>query len=190
MNPSMEEKKPVLVVRAPHYDTSVTEASCVAKEAKDIGLVKIPGGVYMRETDRPPVGPDGKSPCTTIYYMMTSTCPVGKMHYNAKGRSIHVVQKGRGVYVLIHPDGTVEEFVVGLNHARGEVSQFIVPPKVWKGCYILPGEEDKKETNEDILLASEVVVPGFDFQDMVMMDKDTLAGLVGETRAKQYEFML
>lgn len=180
-----------VTVTPPSYSNEEEESPEVKELIKSLNMIHIPGGVYLKETDRPPiVESTGKSPCTTIYYLMTNRYPIGKMHYNKIGRSIHIVQKGRGVYVLIYPNGEVKTFKVGLDHSKGEISQFVVPANVWKGCYIISKDESEDESNGDLLFASEVVVPGFDFEDMVMMDMDTLVGLVGEERAEQFKFML
>lgn len=180
-------KNPAVI--QPSYNIDEEEGSNVKELIESLNMIKIPGGVYLKETDRPqPI--QGKSPCTTIYYLMTSTTPIGKIHYNKTGRSIHIVQKGRAVYVLIYPNGDIKTFTVGLNHSKGEVSQFVVPANVWKGCYVISGDDFKTESNEDFLFASEVVVPGFDFEDMVMMDMDRLVALIGEEKADLFKFML
>lgn len=175
-------------VRCPSYDI-LAESGPTVKDL--IKTLNIPTDFYLKETDRPAPTKEGtKSACTTIYYLISSKNPIGKMHRNTQGRSIHVVQKGRGVYVLIYPDGSIESFIVGMDHSKGEVSQFIVPPNVWKGCYVCPQTDDQEETNDDLIFASEVVIPGFDFTDMDFMDEERLVKLVGTEKADQLKFML
>lgn len=127
-------------------------------------LIKHPEGGYYRETDRSPyttLNKDGatRNYSTLIYYLLTPDSPRGRFHYN-ENRIIHTLHKGRGQYVLIYPDGRVHSFKVGYNVADGELSQWVVPGGVYKASFVLENNE-----LDDGLLISEVVVPGFDFQD-------------------------
>ncbi len=112
------------------------------------------------------------------------------MHTNVLSRTIHILQRGRGKYVLIHPDNRIETFIVGFNAEKGERTQWVVEPGVYKGCVLLPLTEGAEESNQDILWVSEVVVPGFDFQDMKFLDKGKLSEKVGEEKAVEMEFLL
>ncbi|CAL9728290.1 hypothetical protein MOUN0_D00716 [Monosporozyma unispora] len=127
-------------------------------------LLKHPEGGYFKETDRSPFttkNKDGKirNYSTLIYYLLTPDGPRGRFHYN-ENRIIHTLHRGRGQYVLIYPDGHVHSFKVGYDVANGEVSQWVVPGGVYKASFVLENDE-----LDDGLLISEVVVPGFDFED-------------------------
>lgn len=167
----------------------------------DWSMIKHPEGGYFKETDRSPfemsVGEQSMSVIpqnektvvrnysTLIYYLLTTNSPVGKLHKN-KNRIIHILQRGKGQYVLIHPDGTIKSFRVGFDYANGEVSQWVVPGGVYKASFLLPN----KEFNNGLLI-SEVVVPGFDFDDhMFMPDYNTLQELVGNDNATKLKFLL
>ncbi|SMN22562.1 similar to Saccharomyces cerevisiae YML079W Non-essential protein of unknown function with structural resemblance to plant storage and ligand binding proteins [Maudiozyma saulgeensis] len=173
---------------------------------KDWQMIKHREGGYFKETDRSPftmtVGEQSmavdrskdsqtentviRNYSTLIYYLLTTDSPVGKLHKN-KNRIIHILQRGKGQYVLIHPDGTIKSFRVGFDYANGEVSQWVVPGGVYKASFLLPNEEFS-----DGLLISEVVVPGFDFDDhMFMPNYETLVQLVGDTQtAQKLKFLL
>lgn len=171
------------------------------KLIKDWSMIKHQEGGYFKETDRSPftmtVGEQSMSVTpgnettvvrnysTLIYYLLTTNTPVGKLHKN-KNRIIHILQRGKGQYVLIHPDGTIKSFRVGFDYANGEVSQWVVPGGVYKASFLLPNEEFNNG-----LLISEVVVPGFDFEDhMFMPDYNTLQQLVGNDNATKLKFLL
>ncbi|KAM0552160.1 hypothetical protein ACHAO7_004641 [Fusarium culmorum] len=49
---------------------------------------------------------------TTIFYLLTPRQSKGNFHRN-RSRVIHTLHRGRGRYVLLHPDGRIESFVVG-----------------------------------------------------------------------------
>ncbi|VEU22673.1 DEKNAAC103749, partial [Brettanomyces naardenensis] len=116
---------------------------------------------------------------TLIHYLITCDAPMGRFHVN-RSRITHILQRGRGQYVLVYPDGTVKTFIVGFNTERGEVDQWVVPGGVYKASFLLPLDETKGESDEDHLLISEIVVPGFDFEDHKFMPSDrVLEGLVG-----------
>ncbi|CAR26652.1 hypothetical protein ZYGR_0H04710 [Zygosaccharomyces rouxii] len=122
---------------------------------------------------------------TLIYYLLTPSSPIGRMHKN-KNRIIHILQKGKGQYVLIYPDGRVKSFKVGFNHSQGEVSHWVVPGGVYKASFVQPNEEFSNG-----LLISEVVVPGFEYIDHNFMSGlEELQKLVGEDRAEQLKFLI
>lgn len=122
---------------------------------------------------------------TLIFYLLTPSSPIGKFHKN-KNRIIHILQKGRGQYVLVYPDGRVKSFKVGFNRSEGEVSQWVVPGGVYKASFLLSNEEFSNG-----LLISEVVVPGFEYLDHNFISgPEELKTLVGEDKAKQLEFLI
>lgn len=127
---------------------------------------------------------------TLIYYLLTPEIPYGRFHKN-KNRIIHILQKGRGQYVLVYPDGSVKSFIVGFDHAKGEVSQWVVPGGVFKASFLLPSGDSSEESADDHLLISEVVVPGFEYDDHEFLEGvESLAKLVGEEKSKELSFLL
>lgn len=173
----------------------------------DWALIQHPEGGYFKETDRSPftmtvlsessaVGQGVAAPSqqsgtvtrnysTLIYYLLTPDRPVGKFHKN-KNRITHILQRGKGQYVLIYPDGQVKSFKVGFDYRNGEVSQWVVPGGVYKASFLIPNEEFHNG-----LLISEVVVPGFDFEDHSFMSgREELVELVGDEKAAKLDFLL
>lgn len=173
----------------------------------DWGLIQHQEGGYFKETDRSPfmmtvsdensaIGQDvegssagpttvSRNYSTLIYYLLTPDRPVGKLHKN-KNRITHILQRGKGQYVLIYPDGRVKSFKVGFDYKNGEVSQWVVPGDVYKASFLAPNEEFSNG-----LLISEVVVPGFDFKDHNFMSgRQELVELVGDETAEKLEFLL
>ncbi|CEP63569.1 Cff1p LALA0_S08e05600g [Lachancea lanzarotensis] len=179
----------------------------------NFGLVKHAENGYFKETDRSPFvlkygndntdegqsdqasvmptstqEPEYKSErnfSTLIYYLLTPDAPVSKMIMNTS-RNIHILQRGRGQYVLIYPDGKVKSFKVGFDYANGEVSQWVVPGGVWKASFLLTNEEFYNG-----LLISEVVVPGFEYADYKPFSGfEQLVELVGEEQAEVLKSLL
>lgn len=125
-----------------------------------------------------------RSYSTLIYYLLTPSSPVGKLHKN-RNRIIHILQRGRGQYVLIYPDGRIKSFKVGFDYANGELSQWVVPGGVYKASFVLPNEDFSNG-----LLISEVVVPGFEYADHNFMSGyEELKELVGEQKANNLQFL-
>ncbi|KAK7206787.1 RmlC-like cupin domain-containing protein [Myxozyma melibiosi] len=169
-------------------------------------LPHIEGG-YFVETDRDPISlpspfePDSadnnskddskddsnntRNRSTLIYYLLTRRSPLGRFHRN-KGRTIHLLHSGRARYVLVHPDGSVETFVVGHDVANGERLQWIVEGGDYKASFLLPDDD-----THDHCLISEVVIPGFDYRDHnFLSSRQELVDLAGEQFAKDYAWLL
>ncbi|KAK9447782.1 RmlC-like cupin domain-containing protein [Limtongia smithiae] len=148
-------------------------------------------GGYFVETDRSalvmpnPYNPTAADPTRTlstlIYYLLTPHSPIGRFHRN-KSRTIHLLHKGRATYVLIHPDGSMETYVVGHDVAKGEKLQWIVEGGDYKASFVDAGEE---------CLISEVVIPGFEYTDHnFMATRDELVSLIGEEQAQEWDWLL
>ncbi|SCU80892.1 LANO_0B01442g1_1 [Lachancea nothofagi CBS 11611] len=122
---------------------------------------------------------------TLIYYMLTPDAPVSKMIMNTS-RNIHILQRGKGQFVLVYPDGKIKSFKVGFDYASGEVSQWVVPGGVWKASFLIPNEEF-----DNGFLISEVVVPGFEYTDYKPFPGfEALVELVGPEKAEQLKLLL
>lgn len=147
---------------------------------------------------RPGFDPKIRNASTSIFYLLTPQSPQGGFHRNL-GRTIHTLHRGRGMYVLIHADEPdlpcggkrVESFIVGQNLERGEKLQWIVEGGKFKASFLLDVEgQDGKEENEGLLI-SETVVPGFEYCDHEFLPGgEALANLVGEERAGELGWLL
>ncbi|GAO48886.1 hypothetical protein SAICODRAFT_30095 [Saitoella complicata NRRL Y-17804] len=164
--------------------------SWTEKAIEQLGLIPHPEGGYFKETDRATStisapasysqSPPTRNLTTTIFYLLDSRSPKGHFHTN-KSPTTHFHHRGRGIYVLIPKDGSrdVIEYEVGQESGR---LQWIVTGEYWKASYLPEGEEG--------CLISEVVAPGFEFDDHEFMSKEELVRLVGEEKAKKYEWLL
>ncbi|KZP07583.1 hypothetical protein FIBSPDRAFT_875361 [Athelia psychrophila] len=147
----------------------------------DLKLIRHPEGGYFAETDRqtsnvptPFVeGAPDRSLATQIFYFLSYDEPQGVFHMN-KSVTYHVLHQGRAEYTLITPGSppTVTRVTMGTNPALGEVRQLLVPTNVWKMSQIPPADracstqEEKEKTG---CLITEVVVPGFHWEDHVYL---------------------
>ncbi|KAL7269921.1 hypothetical protein RUND412_007387 [Rhizina undulata] len=159
-----------------------------------LSLSQHPEGGYFRGTNENShpsresfAGNDAtRAAFTSIYHLLTPHSPVGHWHRN-KTLTVHSLHRGRGRYLLIHEDGSIETFIVGRNVERGERLQWIVGGGVWKCSFLM---EEESGENGGGLLITEVVVPGFEFRDHEFLRKDTLEALVGPYRARKLESFL
>jgi predicted cupin superfamily sugar epimerase len=124
---------------------------------------------------------------TTIFYYLTPNRPQGSFHRN-RSRIIHSLHRGRGRYVLIHPDGRVESFAVGHNVERGEKLQWVVEGGVWKASFLLA--DDDGQSSSEGLLISETVVPGFEYADHEFLSRERLVEVLPDTKAKALEWLV
>jgi len=93
---------------------------------------------------------------TSIYYLLTQESPVGFLHRN-RSDILHYHQLGAAVtYLVIAPDGSLSEHILGPDIAHGETLQLLVPGGYWKASRLCGGE---------YALISEAVAPGFDYAD-------------------------
>ncbi|PNS21909.1 hypothetical protein CAC42_507 [Sphaceloma murrayae] len=144
--------------------------------------------------------PTTRSASTSILYLLTPSNPQGYFHKN-KARAIHSLVSGRGRYVVVHPDGTIETFVVGRDVMAGEKLSWVVEGDRWKGSLLLPlmgkgergsgglGGGDLEGQGEEGLLISETVVPGFEYEDHEFLRWEDRAGVLG-TRVQELEFLV
>ncbi|BGP54980.1 hypothetical protein JCM8202v2_002568 [Rhodotorula sphaerocarpa] len=125
---------------------------------------------------------------TMIYYLLTPDSPQGKMHMN-KSITYHLLHQGRAKYTLIRPSPAgssdtapeIKHVVMGHDSERGEVRQLVVEGGWWKASEIpeedLQEGEAGDERDRTGCLISEVVVPGFDFEDHQFLTKRGLVEL-------------
>lgn len=134
---------------------------------------------------RPDFAPLYRQMSTTIFYYITPNRPQGHFHRN-RSRIIHSLHRGRGRYVLIHPNGHVETYIVGHRVEEGERLQWVVEGGVWKACFLLEGDEKENEG----MLISETVVPGFEYADHEFLSKNRIKELVSPNAAKELEWLV
>ncbi|GAA5928251.1 hypothetical protein JCM1841_001752 [Sporobolomyces salmonicolor] len=155
-----------------------------------LALQPHPEGGYYAETVRaeettPSPFADGaeRSLATEIYYLLTPDSPGGKMHMN-KSLTFHLHHQGRARYTLVKPTPSgsseppeIKHVVMGTDSAKGEVRQLLVEGGWWKASEI--PEDDLEGAEKDAVgcLISEVVVPGFHWQDHAFLTEQGLIDL-------------
>lgn len=76
---------------------------------------------------------------TSIYYLLTQENPVGLLHRN-RSDILHYHQLGAAVkYIMISPDGSLSEQILGPDIAHGESLQLLVPGGWWKAARLCFG---------------------------------------------------
>ncbi|KAI1380963.1 RmlC-like cupin domain-containing protein [Hypoxylon crocopeplum] len=203
----------------PNPNPSVTsESSDTESVIKALSLIPHIEGGYFVETDRDPLliaspfpptpasslvpqrpgfNPAYRNASTSIFYYLTPNSPQGNFHRN-RGRTVHTLHRGRGVYVLIHADEPdlpgggkrIETFVVGPDVAKGEKLQWIVEGGKFKASFLLPDDASGSEKTSGGLLISETVVPGFEFCDHDFMVADGLQTLVSPQKADELAWLV
>ncbi|KAK7050398.1 cupin-5 domain-containing protein [Favolaschia claudopus] len=164
---------------------------------KQLGLMRHPEGGFFVETDRQKeeVGTpfvDGKpqrSLGTSIYYLLSRDSPNGYFHTN-KSVTYHVHHQGRAEYTLITPrlgqTPLVERRIIGPNSENGETRQLLVGTGVWKMSRLLDADLKNEALGDRVgCLITEVVVPGFHWEDHAFLTKEGLKSLFGDAKEAQ-----
>ena len=136
-----------------------------------LGLESHFEGGYFRQSfkaeHRPMVntGRGERTAMTAIYYMLTKENAVDHFH-TKHSDGIEFYHMGSPItYHLIHPDGRYEKVVVGPDIANGQRLQLAVSGGVYKAAELEHGEFG---------LVSEAVAPGWEMEDMVVINKREL----------------
>jgi len=152
-------------------------------------LQKHPEGGYFVETDRqaaiipsPFADNEPRSLATAIYYLLTYDRPDGLFHMN-KSFTYHVLHQGRAEYTLITPvtGGPPKIEVKVMGTGPGAHRQLLVGKGIWKKSRILSEDMALGKSDQDKerigCLITEVVVPGFHWEDHAFMKKEDLEDL-------------
>lgn len=134
-----------------------------AEIIKHLSLVEHIEGGYFSETYRSNInittdrtGSD-RNILTSIYYLLTDDRPINNFNRN-QSDIMHYFQAGSAItYLIINSSGELNKVKLGLNFAKGEVAQLLVPGGCWKAAVLETGEFG---------LLGESVAPGFDYRDM------------------------
>ncbi len=100
--------------------------------------------------------------------MLTTDSPIGHTHKNCSDiiRYYHLGLPFR--YLLLFPDGHIEETILGPDILAGHKLQLLTPGDTWVCTEILTGQGGGAE---EFGIVSEAVTPGFEYSDMVMATK-------------------
>ncbi|PHH87683.1 hypothetical protein CDD83_8540 [Cordyceps sp. RAO-2017] len=142
---------------------------------------------------RPSLDPAFRRLSSSIFYYLTPRCPVGSFHRN-RSRIVHSWHRGRGRYVLIHPGGRLESFIVGPDVLGGERLQWVVEGGVWKASHLLEPSpirpDDGGSAPGKELLITETVVPGFEYSDHEFLSREQFAKLLSEGSAQELQWLV
>ena len=143
--------------------------------AEEMGLTPLSKeGGYFKETFRSPQTistPDReggeRNLFTTIYYMISPELGGKNYLHSNKSDNVHYFHDGwPAKYILVSPEGHIEEHVLGRNPSKGHIPQLRVPGGFLKAGKILEEEECATFPGEmPFTLISEQVSPGFDYRD-------------------------
>ncbi|KAH9919450.1 RmlC-like cupin domain-containing protein [Epithele typhae] len=177
------------VTPLPTYSSYAIPNSALTKQLK---LQRHPEGGYFVETDRQdeqipsPFADQALRPlATSIYYLLTPEEPNGVFHMN-KSATMHVLHQGRAEYTLITPGSPprIERKVMGPNIHAGETMQLLVGSGVWKMSRLLTDDLKRASTPEAEehcgCLITEVVFPGFHWEDHCYLSREEFDKLWGE----------
>ncbi|KAI0317174.1 RmlC-like cupin domain-containing protein [Amylostereum chailletii] len=170
---------------------------------RDLSLLDHSEGGFFVETDRqeaqvpsPFANGEQRSLATAIFYLLTYKEPRGVFHIN-KSVTMHVLNQGRATYTLITPPATpndvpkIEYVTMGTDTAAGERRQLMVGTGVWKMSQIPQGDLNsakaggEQEQEKTGCLVTEVVTPGFAWEDHKFMTQNELEGLFDGVKGGQ-----
>ncbi len=128
----------------------------------------IEGGYYKRSycANASIIESSDQALASSIYYLLTNNNRVGHFHKN-KSDILHF-HHGIGVirYYLVTEQGHLTVVEMGSNLNKGQQLQLIVPGGIWKASELIEGSMG---------LISEVVIPEFRFEDMVLAKVNDMA---------------
>jgi predicted cupin superfamily sugar epimerase len=141
----------------------------VAELIAELNLAPHDEGGWFRETyrsaetiDCPDREGRARSLMTTIHYLLDKRRPLTALHAN-RSDIVHFHEGGGAfLYLLLWPDGRLDETVIGPGHDR----QLTVPGGVWKAAELVEG---------DWGLIGEAVSPGFDYRDRTLAESEDIA---------------
>ena len=110
---------------------------------------------------------------TTIYYMIAPELGGKNYLHSNKSDNVHYFHDGwPAKYVVVSPEGKVEEYILGRDVTKGHVPQLRVPGGFLKAGKILVDEEEYAmfPGETPFTLISEQVSPGFDHRDRHVPD--------------------
>lgn len=129
-----------------------------AKLVRDLGLEPLPeeGGLFRQNHQ------DENS--TAIYYLLADP-DFSALHRLDSPEVYHWYTGDALQLVIIHPDGRVEEPVVGPRIDEGEHFQYVVPAGTWHGS----------RCRGEWVLVGTTMAPGFSWQGFELADRTDLS---------------
>ena len=123
---------------------------------------------------------------SSIYYMLTTDSPIGCIHKNQSDIMCYY-QLGLPLqYLILFPDGKLEETILGPDLMAGHKLQLLVPGGTWLSTALVTDSA----VNCDFGLVSEAVTPGFEYQDMTIGTEEIIQSSFPELWEKLKKFVV
>lgn len=103
-----------------------------------------------------------RSASTAIYFLVTADEPVTSLHRLKSDEVFHLYEGGPLEIVRLYEDGRWDVARLGLDLARGERPQIVVPAGTWFGTALAAGASH--------CLVGCTVAPGFEFADFELAE--------------------
>ena len=132
-----------------------------------LGLAPHPERGWFAETYRSPRVVDGRNASTAIYFLLSAAQPGTYLHRLKSDELFHLYEGGPLEVLLLAPDGSHMTPVLGLDLARGERPQIVIPAGTWFAAELRTGASH--------CLCGCTVAPGFDFADFELAEGPELA---------------
>jgi predicted cupin superfamily sugar epimerase len=104
-----------------------------------------------------------RAAASLIYYLMTSEVPIDPWHILTSDEVLLYHAGAPMIQMLLYPNGTWEEIVLGPEVNKGHVMQQIIPAGTWMGFV------KKEDPNFDWGLYGVLVVPAWHIEDIRML---------------------
>ena len=146
----------------------------VAQLIKALNLTPHPEGGHYRETYKSGLTFDaaaespafsGRRSCGAAIYFLLADEEVSHLHRIKADELWHFYEGAPLTVHVIHPDGTLEQILLGPDTLKGERFQAMVPAGCWFGASLSQGGH---------ALVGCTTHPGFEFEDFQMAERDSL----------------
>lgn len=117
-----------------------------------------------------------RSASTAIYFLISADEPITFLHRLASDEVFHLYEGGPLEVLRLLPDGSADVPRLGLDLARGERPQLVLPRGTWFGTELVSGATH--------CLVGCTVAPGFEFSDFELADAAELARRYPSMRAR------
>ena len=113
---------------------------------------------------------------TAIYFLISAEQPTTYLHRLVSDEVFHLYEGGPLEVLMLAPDGSSRVARLGLDLARGERPQLVIPSGTWFGTELVAGAP--------FCLIGCTVAPGFEFSDFELGDAAELSRRYPEQRQR------
>ncbi|MBL1430327.1 MAG: cupin domain-containing protein [Robiginitomaculum sp.] len=132
-----------------------------------LDLKPLPGeGGYFRRTHEGTIDKNGRAKFSVIYYLLTPEQPRSALHYLPIAESYHFYLGDPVQMLILQPDGSGKELLLGSDVFVGQKVQTMVPEQCWHGSYLCDGGK--------FALLGTTMTPGYVDSDYQAADCDLL----------------